>query len=252
MKIFGLSLRRGDSLRSPRALSSTLSLRSDEASGGGPPPPGPGDYPLDDDGTLAAAFGRGWAPTNSPRYVRADYTYQAPATGNAAIAAPKLANIFTTQAGVVAPGTRVAMEMVLIAAPSHGGDFTQVGFSVVPSSGGAPSGPPINPGIVRAGGVNTFYGDGGVSMVLTGPLNGMRIGVELDGSTGSVLFRSSDGVAGSAVLFNPAHALSFVLNITDNGVVPNGTTVSVELCPRAADMQLAYTAGCIDRFGNPV
>lgn len=221
------------------------------AGGGPPPPPGITDYPLDDDGTLAAMFGAGFAATNPLRYVRADYTYQSPATGNFALSAPKLANVFSSQAMTLSPGTRVAMEMVMVAPPSHGGDFVQIGFAVVPSSGGAPAGSPINAGIVRSAGVNTFNGSGGVSMPLVSSLTGMRIGVEIDGDTGIVLFRSTDGVAGSAALFNPAHKMSFSMDITDNGTVPNGTTVSIELCPRAADMQLTYTLGCVDIFGNP-
>lgn len=58
-------------------------------------------YPLDDDGTLAAAFGFGWLETDAPAYNNADYTYLAPATGNSAIALPTAANAWTSQAHAV-------------------------------------------------------------------------------------------------------------------------------------------------------
>jgi len=206
-------------------------------------------YPLDDDGTLSAAFGFGHAAANAPDYRRVDYIYQSPAVGGGAFALPNSANAFGSQAISIGSG-KVAVEMLVNSVPDV--DFNGVGISTVSSSGGIPS-----PGETSNAHIAVYSGSpvtafSGLSASPIGvPLVGFRVGIVMDGSTGGITYITSEGTIGTATgRFTIGTDQTFVIQITDSGFVANGKTVSVTLITDAADMVLTYPAGTTDPCGN--
>jgi hypothetical protein len=208
-------------------------------------------YPLADDGTVAASFGRGPAAATPPGYQSITYTYAAPATGNLALATPASANLWTSQA-VAVGGNKVAAELRFDTLPS--GDFDGVGLSAIASAAGSPVLSEINTfALSRSGGVVTVSGEGGVVGTTATALPGFRIGMEFDGATGAVKFVTTDGVLGTAAgRFTPGRAQTVTVRIADDGTTAAGQQVSVTLIPAAADMTLTYSAGALDLGGTEI
>lgn len=214
-------------------------------------PPVDNAYPLDDDGTVAAAFGYSHAPTNAPDYLRADYTYTDAATGGTSIAAPALANLFGAQAITVGAGSIVACEAVIHSAPSA---FGGIGIAFTTSDGGTPTFGVWTCAIRDDdGSTPVYYASGAAATARTSPAAGFRVGLSINGDTGEVIGHTTDGDLVSEQSFTPGQQATFYLFVVDNGDTPNvGNTCSIELVPAAADMQLTYPVGAVDVFGDPV
>lgn len=210
------------------------------------------EYPLDDDGTAAAAFGYGHAATNAPAYLRADYTYTDATAGGTAVATPTLAAMFAGQAVTVGAGQVVACEAVVHSAPAA---FGGLGIAFADSSGGTPSGEAWTCGIKDDdGSTPVYYAAGASPATRTSASAGFRVGLSINGTTGEVRAHTTDGVLLSATAFTPGRAASFCLFVADGGDAPVnlGQTCSVELVPNAAAMALAYPTGAVDVFGNVI
>jgi len=216
------------------------------ASGSGP---AAAQYPLDDDGTLAAAFGFGWLETDAPDYWNADYTYLAPATGNLAAALPTAANAWASQAIVVDTGTILACEAVINSVSAA--QFGNLGIAAAASSGGTPSGVAVVNSIDNNGSPRWLVSGTGGTRARSGATSGYRVGIELNGNDGTITMRSSDGSALCSTTFTPGTAFTFYLFVTDNGTPAAGQTASITLVPVGADMQLGYTTGATDFNGDP-
>jgi hypothetical protein len=209
---------------------------------------GAASYPLDDDGTLAAAFGFGWLETDAPDYHNADYTYLAPATGNLAAALPTAANAWTSQAIVVDTGTILACEAVINSVSAA--QFANLGIAAAASSGGTPSGVAVTNSIDNNGSPRWLVSGTGGTRARSGATSGYRVGIELNGNDGTITMRSSDGSALCSTTFTPGTAFTFYLFITDAGTPAAGQTASITLVPVGADMQLGYSAGTTDFNGD--
>lgn len=218
--------------------------------GGSGSGPAAASYPLDDDGTLAAAFGFGWLETDAPDYWNADYTYLAPATGNLAAALPTAANAWTSQAIVVDTGTILACEAVINSVSAA--QFANLGMAAAASSGGTPSGVAVINSIDNNGSPRWLVSGTGGTRVRSGATSGYRVGIELNGNDGTITMRSSDGSALCSTTFTPGTAFTFYLFATDAGNPAAGQTASITLVPVGADMQLGYTTGATDFNGDLV
>jgi hypothetical protein len=210
-------------------------------------------YPLDDDGTAAAAFGISAALTNAPDYLRADYTYASPATGNFAVSLPTIANVFGSQAITVGAGNILACEFEIIAGPA-GGVFAVIGMAAAESSGGVFSGNIWTLGVRDGGGFSSeIEGIGIANAPRVAATNGFRVGIVVDGDTGVVSYVTTDGTFGnSSLAFTPGRAITFYNYIQDSGATPAAETCSVRLIPAAANMTLTYPAGAVDVFGDTI
>lgn len=210
-------------------------------------------YPLDDDGTLAAMFGFGHAPTNAPDYQQSDYTYVSPATGNAAYGLPAAENAFASQAITVDAGVIIAFEWEVVAVPAGGTNQHDVGGIAFTSSGGVPTGTGFVASVRRTGSGYWFYHDNVTgSPTVTTPA-GLRIGMELNGNDGSIRFLNSEGYSQVvSAMFTPGQAVSFGITFGDNGTTPAADMASVLAIFNGADMQLTYTAGAKDLCGNNI
>lgn len=201
------------------------------------------EYPLDDDGTIAAMFGYAAAPASGDDLQTVAYTYQDPATGNAAIAIR--GDAFDT--GSIEIDGVMAIELLFNSVPA--GDFGNIGIGGIACADGSPVlSELISYVVTRQSGTVTISGDQGVSGNTSTPLAGFRIGLEFNGDDGTVTFRTTDGLLGSTPLpeFTPGNRMAIVINITDNSSAPGGQTISVTLVTKAEDMQLAYTPGATD------
>lgn len=217
--------------------------------GGSGSGPAVASYPLDDDGTLAAAFGLGWLETDATAYNNADYTYTGAATGNSVVALPTAANAWTSQAIVVDTGTILACEAVINSVSAA--QFANLGIAAAASSGGTPSGVAVINSIDNNGSPRWLVSGTGGTRVRSGATSGYRVGIELNGNDGTITMRSSDGSALCSTTFTPGTAFTFYLFATDAGNPAAGQTASITLVPVGADMQLGYTTGATDFNGDP-
>lgn len=209
-------------------------------------------YPLNDDGTVAAAFGYGAMPTNAPAYLRADYTYTDAATGGSVVATPAAAAVFASQAITVGPGVVLACEAVVHSTPAA---CKAAGIAAVESSGGVGTGGKAECAIRDIdGSTPQRYVTGVAPSVRASPAAGYRLGISVNGDTGEVVGYMTDGTIVATGVFTPGRQVTFVLFVTDDADPPvnAGQTCSLELVPAAADMVLAYPAGAVDVFGSPI
>lgn len=206
-------------------------------------------YPLDDDGTIAAAFMKAHAPATAPLYHIVEYTYTDAATGDAALALA--AGATTTAAITVGAGVTLAFEAVFHSAPQS---FDSVElFCYELSSGGVPTGNTWRAGIADVDGSTPVYSGAGTTVTArVAPVAGFRVALVFDGDTGEVSGLSTAGaLAASATSFTPGNKIAAALSFNDAGVPVNlGNVVTAQLVPNAADMGLAYASGTTDQDGQ--
>ena len=216
--------------------------------GSGAIPPG-ASYPLNDDGTFAAQFGISVWPTDAPAFMRAAHTYTG-AAGGSAIAGPTLANAYGSQAVTVGAGKILALEAVIEYAPDTG-DYEDITLLPLFSSGGTPYAA-ASIYIRRRLGVDTWSaasiaGD----QPRTSPAAGFRIGVELNGATGEIIYRTTDGSVVSDATFTPGDQVTGALSVQDEGVTAAGKTCAIRFL-LADEMTLPFTAGAVDFNGDVI
>lgn len=219
----------------------------DSQSTSGPPPVT--NYPLADNGSLAAAFGFGWLPTDAPDYTDGDYTYQAPATGNTAVALPSSATALTTQAVTVTSADTISLEAEIVGISDA--DFGTIGVAGFFSSGGTPTGIAATAAISNTDGSTPLWSGTGVSsQARTTPTAGCRVGIDFIGSTGAIRIKSTDGVLVSSATFTPPLNVTAYLFAQDSGITTAGQTAQINLIVAAADYQLPCPAGAKNLLGN--
>ena len=216
-----------------------------------PDPSGLTAYPLNDDGTVAASFGVGWLETDAPAYTSADYTYTGAATGGQVVATPSAANVFGPQAITVTSSDILSLEAEIIS--NDATYFNNIGLGAVMSSGGS-----------VAGAIIAFAGQwqwqpiewGGTGVVLqerTSPIAGFRVGIDIDGTTGTIRIKSSDGVQVSSTTFTPPMQFTAYLHVSDNGAeAAPGDTTSLRLIVPAADYTLPCPVGAKNLLGQVI
>jgi len=209
-------------------------------------------YPLDDNGSLAGAFGYARMATNAPGYVHADYTYAAPATGGTAVALPAGANWLTTQAIPLTAGKIIELQARIDSVSAL--NFGNIGLAIGFSLDQVPSLTPFIVGINRDAteGARIFSsGDGFAAR--SGAANGFVVGMSLNTTTGAIKVRTSDGTFTSLTTFTPGvGAITAYLFANDSGVPAAGQTASVTLFEHGEDYPLATEAGAVDILGQVI
>lgn len=227
------------------ALPSFTSQPATNSSGATPPG---ATYPLNDDGTLAAAFGFAWLETNAPLYRQADYTYTGAATGGTAVGLPTAANAWAGQAVTVGAGTILALEAEVVSMSAA--QFNNLGVAAALSSGGTPTGQAVLAGVGNNG--SPYWGGSGVSnQARTSATAGYRVGIELNGNTGAIRILSTDGVAVSSTTFTPGTKFTGYEYVNDIGEAAAGQSCSLRFV-LAADMTLPFAAGAVDFNGDVI
>lgn len=208
-------------------------------------------YPLDDDGAAAAAMGAGYAATNAPAHLRADYAYTGAAANDAALALPTLAAFYGAQGVSVAPGEVLAVEIVIHSGPAA---FDGIGLWCVEHDGASVTAD-LGCAIGNSSGATPVYFGSGVTETARATATaGCRIGISVDGTTGALTMHTGEGDLASTSAYTPGRYLVFGLFVIDGPDGPDntGNSCSVELVPNAAAMALAYPTGAVDVFGNVI
>jgi len=219
----------------------------DSQSTSGPPPVT--NYPLADNGTLAASFGFGRLPTDAPNYTDGDYTYTGAQTGGTALALPAGATAFTTQAVTVTSADVLSLEAEIIGVSDP--EFSTIGVAGTFSSGGTPTGIVATAAIENVdGSTPTWRGTGISSQVRSTATAGCRVGIDFIGSTGAIRIKSTDGVLVSSATFTPPLNVTAYLFASDSGITTAGQTAQINLIVAAADYQLPCPAGAKNLLGN--
>lgn len=207
-------------------------------------------YPLNDDGTVAALFGVGWLETDAPDYTSADYTYTGAATGGTVTATPTQANIFASQAVTVTAADILSLEAEIVGITAD--NFSYIGIGAVMSSGGTP-GAALQSSIADNDGTNPVWsGTGIVERARVGATDGFRVGIDINGTTGEVRIKSSDGIEISSATFTPPMNFSAYLFADDKPAVSSVGTASIRLIVPAADYTLPCPVGAKNLTGQTI
>jgi hypothetical protein len=186
----------------------------------------------------------------SPDYERGTYVYTDAASNGIALATPDTSDIFGN-AAISTVGRTIACEFLIESVPIS--SFDGIAMLVIPSTGGMPSFAGIlGIGVIDSDGISPHWlVVGGSDIARAISANNARVGIEIDGNTGTLVLRTSDG---SALTFPSFWATgfdaTFVVQIRDSGSPPNtGNTATVRIIPSASNMTLSYSAGAVDLFG---
>ncbi len=215
------------------------------------PTPGPTGYPLDDDGTLATAFGFAHAETTAPDYLQADYTYTGTADGGTAVALPQAANWLTDQAIVVGAGTILGIEVEVIDVSDT--PFGLLGLAAALSTDGVFGNVVVTNGIDDDGDNGPRWrGTGIADQTRMQTTAGFRLGMEINGDDGTITILSSDGSVLSSATFTPGTAFTAYLFLSDSGIPDAGQTAGLRLIQSGGDYTLPFTVGAVDLLGDEI